>query len=87
MRADTSNLSFAVSQIQQWLQFLSRVDDKLTRVNPDGVYGTETEAAVRQFQLTRSLIPTGTVDFTTWQRLKQDYAAAMLQLQKTYLRE
>lgn len=85
MKADMSNRCFAVSQIQQWILFLSRVDDKIMRVNPDGIYGPETEVAVRKFQLTRGLTPTGTVDFITWQRLKADYYSAKVSLGKSLI--
>lgn len=73
MKADNGNFEKAVYQLQSWLQFLSRVNPKIMRVNPDGKYDTETENAVRQYQLLRGLTPTGIVDLNTWERLKADY--------------
>lgn len=76
MKANNTNIKIAVFQLQKWLLFLSRVDSEVIRVNPDGVFGTETEVAVRQFQLSRGLVPTGTVDLITWEKIKSDYQSA-----------
>lgn len=76
MRADTSNFNTAVRQVQLWLQFLSRINPVITSVNPDGVFGPDTERAVRQFQLYYGIPPTGTVDLNTWKKLKEEYYSA-----------
>lgn len=41
--------------------------------DPDGVFGVDTEAAVRKFQEIFNLTVTGTVDKATWYRIKQYY--------------
>ncbi len=76
MRADTSNFSTAVRQVQLWLQFLSRINPVITSVNQDGVFGPDTERAVRQFQLYYGIPPTGTVDLNTWKKIKEEYNSA-----------
>lgn len=41
--------------------------------NVDGVFGAETEAAVRSFQKTFNLVPDGLVGKSTWYKIKQTY--------------
>lgn len=41
--------------------------------NPNGIFGTDTEAAVRKFQEVFNLNQTGEVDKSTWYRIKQYY--------------
>ncbi len=41
--------------------------------NPNGIFGVDTENAVRKFQEIFNLNQTGTVDKTTWYRIKQYY--------------
>ncbi len=49
-----------------------RAAGRVTPVDVDGVYGTGTAAAVRDFQLSRGLSRTGNVDATTWARLRSE---------------
>ena len=42
--------------------------------NPNGVFGVDTEAAVRKFQEIFNLQVTGTVDKATWYKIKQYYS-------------
>ena len=39
-----------------------------SRIAPDGIFGAETAAAVRDFQRQNSLPVTGAADFGTWDR-------------------
>lgn len=62
-----------VYQMQTALYELGKSGMNLPRVNPDGVYGPETTAAVREFQRIVKLPPTGKVDRETWDRLFELY--------------
>ena len=73
LKPDKSNESYAVFQLQDCLLLISRFDDTIPRVNPDGIYGVETENAVMSFQKARSLPVTGKVDYTTWLYLFAEY--------------
>ena len=59
--------------IQAMLQFLSRFDDSVLRVNPDGYYGDNTRHSVSEYQRTRGLAVTGEVDRLTLEHLVGEY--------------
>lgn len=60
-------------EIQNMLYYISFFDKDIPRVYPDGIYGEETEDAVRIFQEKNGIPPTGEVDFETWGRLRERY--------------
>lgn len=60
---------YAILQVQEKLSLLSRYDPSFPVVFPDGIYGKETEIAVRAFQRRTGLPPTGKVDLATWNAL------------------
>lgn len=62
-----------VRQLQEQLDAIATVYTAIPRVRPDGVYGPETEAAVRQFQSVFGLGETGAVDFSTWYKISHIY--------------
>lgn len=66
-----------IREIQEYLRTLALVDNNYNKLAVDGIYGTETAEAVRQFQLTNGLPVTGTVDNATWDRLALDYRDAL----------
>ena len=47
-----TQLSRSVREVQNALDFLSRLDPTLPTIIPDGIYGPTTAAAVRVFQET-----------------------------------
>ena len=55
--------------IQQYLSYISAVLEGLPPVQPDGIYGPRTEAAVRAFQEFFGIDVTGVVDQYTWNRI------------------
>ena len=63
----------AVFDIQRYLYTISRVNPLVPRVNPDGIYGPETEAAVSEFQRLYRLCVTGKVNLETWDMLFKIY--------------
>lgn len=68
----------AVRAIQERLRALARNDRRLSDIYIDGIYGSETEAAVRIFQETRGLPVTGTVDYLTHRMITEEYALMLL---------
>lgn len=62
-----------IMELQKMLYGLSRFDDRLPEVIPDGIYGRETAFAVKAYQQTRGLRPTGEVNAATWEKLRDEY--------------
>ena len=71
-----TQLSRSVREVQNALDFLSRLDPTLPTIIPDGIYGPTTAAAVRVFQETVGLPPTGKVDLATWNGIFTAYRRA-----------
>lgn len=62
-----------VRAVQYYLDYVGQFVSALPRVTVDGIYGTDTENAVRLFQETYGLPITGVVDERTWDRLYNVY--------------
>lgn len=61
--------------LQRQLNRIARNYPAIPRIeNPNGIFGLDTEAAVREFQSIFSLPVTGTVDKSTWYRIKRYYS-------------
>lgn len=67
------NLHDAILNLQKYLRAISFVDSRITRVPLDGIFDTETQQAVREYQSTRELVETGIVDKLTWDTLFDEY--------------
>lgn len=60
----------AVYEIQAALRDISSRNERIRpRLIPDGIYGSETVAAVESFQRFIGVNATGVVDYTTWTEL------------------
>ncbi len=55
--------------IQQYLSYIASVLEGITLPEPDGIYGAETERAVREFQRFFGINETGEVNQYTWDRI------------------
>ncbi len=62
----------SVLTVQYYLRTLHRSDQSFPLINPDGIYGEETRAAVTEYQRRAGMPQTGVVDFSTWENLKAD---------------
>jgi peptidoglycan hydrolase-like protein with peptidoglycan-binding domain len=62
-----------VANIQYLLSYLSEFYDTVPAVTIDGIYGSETEAAVRAAQELFDLPVTGRVDLPTWDIIYRTY--------------
>lgn len=71
-----ANEQAEIYELQTMLRLLSQTDSSIPLVNPDGIFGPETERAVLAFQSNMGLPPTGTVDFTTWTGITASYRTA-----------
>lgn len=63
----------AIYEVQHYLRFLSKYMDEIPTVTPDGIFGRETEDAVREFQRLYLLPVSGEVDLDTWNLLREIY--------------
>ncbi len=72
-----------VMELQNMLRLISQTGGTIPLVNPDGIFGAETEAAVIAFQKEVGLPPNGMVDFATWTAIFDAYmnASRMISLQ------
>ena len=69
----------AVRSVQGQLRTVSQNDGRIPSVFVDGIYGEETERAVRVFQETRGLPVTGAVDLETHEAIAREYELLVLE--------
>ena len=69
----------AVFEIQSYLRNIGRSDSDISTVVPDGIFGEETTAAVRSFQKKFGLAETGTVNYETWESIKNKSSEAVFE--------
>ena len=62
-----------VRQLQEQLDAIAQVYTAIPRIQPDGIYGQQTAAAVREFQNIFGLPQTGVTDFATWYKISHIY--------------
>ena len=73
---DTRTKQGEILELQTMLRLLAQTDSSIPSVNPDGIYGPETERAVLAFQSNMGLPPTGVIDFGTWTAVTNAYRTA-----------
>lgn len=71
-----------IYELQTMLRLLAQTDGAIPSVNPDGIFGPETECAVLAFQGNMGLPQTGTVDFQTWTAITDAYRTAQAMTQR-----
>lgn len=71
--ATPNNLNEAIRNLQTYLRAISFSDERIPRVPIDGLYDLDTQKAVTEFQSTRALPVTGTVDQQTWDAIYKEY--------------
>ena len=62
-----------IFDLQTFLRRIQRSQGPIQPLVPDGIFGAETAAAVRDFQRQNSLPVTGTADFDTWDAVYRAY--------------
>lgn len=73
----------AITNLQRYLYQLSFTDPRIPPVPVDGVFGENTERAVRAFQQTRGLTPTGQVDQAAWNLIYLAYLESLEATRRT----
>ncbi len=71
MMSGTNDERMAVTELQSMLRYISRYNENILPVVPDGVFGENTEAAVKDFQKLEGLEENGVVDHETWEKVRQ----------------
>ena len=71
-----------IRSVQTMLRTIASIEPNQINVMPDGIYGTQTAAAVRSFQRRQGLNPTGIVDRATHERIVREYERAYIEAQK-----
>ncbi len=67
----------AVFELQGYLRNIGRLDRDISRVVPDGIFGSETTDSVKSFQKKYGLNETGIVDYASWESIKNKNAEAV----------
>lgn len=70
---DSADEKRAIFEIQKWLRFISKFNEEIIPLNPDGIFGEETEAAVKAFQKMFNIPETGVVDINTWNLIRDTH--------------
>ena len=65
-----------IMELQNMLRIIAKADGSIPLVNPDGIFGHETEAAVIAFQKDVGLPADGVVDYATWDAVFRAYMNA-----------
>lgn len=77
MMRDITKDKNSIYELQRYLRELHHdTNGAIPLVNPDGIYGDETRAAVSAFQQMRSLPITGNTDQATWNAVFAEYTDA-----------
>ena len=63
-----------IRRVQGWLRVIGQNDERIPEVFIDGIYGVETENAVKKFQQTRGLAVTGALDRATFDMIFSEYS-------------
>lgn len=69
------NLQDAILNLQRYLRAISFIDSRITRVPIDGLFDSDTQRAVSEYQRTRGIAETGIVDKNTWDSIFNEYKA------------
>ncbi len=62
-----------IRELQELLHGISYYDERIPRILPDGIYGAQTQEAVRVFQNANGLTETGETNHATWERIAAAY--------------
>ncbi len=71
------NFTPAVENLQRYLRQLSYDEPSIPIPPIDGIFESQTENALREFQRLRGFPITGSADRATWERLYADYRSAL----------
>lgn len=69
-----------VYELQSKLRRIAQINGDMSIIIADGIFGPDTEEAVREFQVIYGLPPTGTVDYATWNKVMEEYSDALYKI-------
>ncbi len=78
MRSEEQYLGKPIRSLQTMLRTVAKAGANIPYVIPDGIYGQNTEQAVRAFQSLYGLPVTGQADLATWQQLTRAHQEASI---------
>ena len=76
MKPQESFVDQPIRSLQTMLRTIASIEPRQMNVMPDGIYGSQTAAAVRSFQRRMGLNPTGNVDQTTHEAIVREFERA-----------
>lgn len=82
MKPAESFLDQPIRSLQTMLRTIASVNPGQMTVMPDGIYGSQTAAAVSSFQRRQGLPITGVVDQPTWERIVLEFEPAYIEASK-----
>ena len=62
-----------IAEVQHYLREISKYRPEIPLLNPDGIFDSKTQEAVKEFQKIYGLPQTGIVDLITWNTLVNEY--------------
>lgn len=71
-----------IRSLQTMLRTIASVEPRQMNVMPDGIYGSQTAAAVSSFQRRMGLPVTGVADLNTWEQIVQEFERAFVETQR-----
>ena len=80
MRPAESFVGQPVRSLQTMLRVIAESDERQPSVIPDGIYSSQTAAAVSAFQRNHGLPPTGLTNQETWEAVVAEYEPALISL-------
>ncbi len=81
MRPAESFVGQPIRSLQTMLRVLSASDRRYSPVIPDGIYGSQTVAAVSNFQRLHGFAVTGVTDQKTWEAIVAEYERARIRVE------
>ena len=78
MKPQESFVDQPVRSLQTMLRTIARIEPGQVNVMPDGIYGSQTAAAVRSFQRRMGLNPTGIADQPTHEAIVREFERARI---------
>lgn len=80
MRPEETFVGQPIRSLQTMLRVLAEHDDRYLTLVPDGIYGSQTIAAVSNFQRNHGLPVTGITDQATWETIAALYEPAVIKV-------
>lgn len=82
MKPQESYVDQPIRSLQTMLRTIARIEPGQMNVMPDGIYGSQTAAAVRSFQRRMGLNPTGIVDQNTHEHIVREFERALTETEQ-----